>query len=381
MVSAIDYVIERGITIAADGAEFSGAPSYASRSRNYTDTKTNSCSYPIDIEYSSYHATDATIDPSNVLMAVSQPGYSYLVEDAVHYTTERMPEQDLREQVILAMDYLLVQLGLEILNMIPGRVFVYVDPRVAYDYRGILLKARKLMNMFEEHDVPRERVVIMIPATYPGICAARALEEPTDPHHSSADDRPVCTNLTLVFGLVQAAACAQAHASQIFVFMGGVTDWALANNPSAPEDVGLNLVREIHARYVTHRNRKTRVMVADFPTVTLTPTLLRELGSRRNIEVRAVRTIPSAGPVLGSNSSERTYILQPGFSTDLEDAFMADLAREKTAVGKVPQAINQLIEDVCILEEKIKVQLMLARVKSSPTITGGWNIKFREVKL
>ncbi|KAF5347275.1 hypothetical protein D9756_009962 [Leucocoprinus leucothites] len=377
MTSALDVILESGIQVAADGAEFA------------------------DIGYRNYHATDATTNPSLVLSAISQPGYAYLLDDAVHCAAENMPDKDPKEQASLAMDYLLVQLGIEILSMIPGRVSISVDPRLAYDYDGILCKARNLIQAFEEHGIPRERILVKIPATYPGIRAAQTLETPyLSSDASSTANKPIHTNLTLVFGMVQAMACAQAKVSVISPFVGRVKDWwnktweKTQSELPLSDHPGLRLVRKIQAHYDSH-GYKTQVMAAGFrraeevlelakdggrpSLVTLPPAILRSLRSMRNIDSLSH---PSAA-ILEDDFPKRMYIAEPDSVTSdaSEKNFINDLAREKIAMEKVPEGLEKFIEDTCILEVKLKVQLMLARVRSSPTMPGGWNVRYQEVKL
>ncbi|KXN86955.1 Transaldolase [Leucoagaricus sp. SymC.cos] len=356
------------------------------------------------MRYSNYKATDATTNSSLILTAISQPNYSYLIDGAVQYALENLLDKEPKEQAEVAMDYLLVQVGIEILSMIPGRVSISIDPRLAYDYTGIIQKARNLITLFEQHNISRNRILIKIPATYAGIRAAQTLETPPSnvDEQPETQQEPIHTNLTLVFDIVQATACAQAKASVISPFVGRVQSKDRSSFSSTEqllfEHQGLRLIRDISARYDAC-GYETQIMAAGFRRpeevlevakhknraphfVTLPPKILHGLRSMRNVGSLTQRKPPPQED--GEGSTERTYLSQPGRKLDVEaeKRFMDDLVKERIALDKVPEALEKFAEDAGILEEKLKVQLMLAKAgSSSPTMPGGWNIKYAEVKL
>ncbi|KAG6830970.1 hypothetical protein H0H93_013885, partial [Arthromyces matolae] len=228
-LNALDALKESGITIASDTGEY--------------------------LKIGEFFPQDATTNPSLVYAAISKPQYAHLTEAAVRYALSR--GGSLESQTELASDYLLVQLGIQILDIIPGRVSASVDPRLANDKDAIIRKSRNLISLFEELGYHRDRVLIKIPATYSGILACQILETPPPSESITITNKPIHTNATLIFGLVQALACAQAGVSVISPFIGRVKDWWSAqytrlHNGEAPPPVsplsehpGIQLVRNI----------------------------------------------------------------------------------------------------------------------------------------
>ncbi|KAG5734308.1 Transaldolase, partial [Termitomyces sp. T112] len=189
-LNALDILKESGLIIASDTGEY--------------------------LKIGEFFPQDATTNPSLVFAAISKPQYAHLTDAAVQYALSRPGSLDLEAQTELACDYLLVQVGMQILNIIPGRVSVSIDPRLADDKDAIVAKGRTLISLFEELGYTRDRVLIKIPGTYSGILACKALETRAMsmlPDGSESISSPIHTNATLIFGLVQALACAQAGIS------------------------------------------------------------------------------------------------------------------------------------------------------------------------
>ena len=170
--------------------------------------------------------TDATTNPLLVTQAASKGDarYSKMLQDAIMYTKENMgggdsslpdPEAELN----LAMDKLAVNLGCELLKLIPGKVSTGVDIRLSYDTQGSVDRARRIISMYEEMGISKDRVLIKLAGTWEGIQAAKILEE-----------EGVHCNITLVFSFLQAAASAQAGAYLISPFPGRILDWYKSQN-------------------------------------------------------------------------------------------------------------------------------------------------------
>ncbi|KAG5643661.1 hypothetical protein DXG03_000541 [Asterophora parasitica] len=317
---------------------------------------------------------DATTNPSLVFAAVKKPEYIHLLDEAVLYALSR--RTSLEAQTELASDYLLVQVGIHILDIIPGRASVSVDPRLANDHDAIVAKGRNLVSIFEELGYPRERVLVKIPATYSGILAAKTLATPSQlPNGTST--KPIHTNATLVFGLVQALACAQAGISVISPFIGRVKDWwavrdAEANNGKPlleqplSQHPGILLVQKIRAAYSTC-GYSTTIMAAGFRTVdeivelgkygsrggpnlvTLPPELLQGLRQRPG-SVHSDRSIPQRT----SDVEPRYIALDDKSIPAAEAAYKEDLEKERIAVDKVPEGLAKFSVDAKALEDLLR---------------------------
>ncbi|KAF9555279.1 aldolase [Agrocybe pediades] len=343
--TALDAVREAGITIASEGAEYN--------------------------KIGEFHPIDATTNPSLVYAAVSSPQYFFLVEEAVAYAYERIPSGSVQEKTDLALDHLLVQVGAKILSIIPGRVSVSVDPRLGFSYEAILRKSRSLIALAEELHIPRSRVLIKIPATSAGIRAAQILE--------SQDE--VRTNMTLIFSLVQAIACAQAGATVISPFIGRVKDWwaaraeaegnpgALANQPLS-EHPGIKLVHRIREAF-RRFGYDTQIMAAGFrkpeeivevsragrkggvDLVTLPPDLLDGLRKLQG-EHFGNSFQPSSDVTASLPSSAPTYFTRDGPTEEGLAAFDRDSKAEAISLDKVPEGLEKFSADTTKLENLVK---------------------------
>ncbi|MBO1012861.1 transaldolase [Achromobacter sp. SD115] len=199
--------------------------------------------------------TDATTNPSLILKAVQQDAYRPLLEKTAR-EHRGAPTAEL-------MDRLLVAFGRAILDIVPGRVSTEVDARLSFDTRATIERARSLIALYEAAGVPRERVLIKIASTWEGIQAARALQS-----------EGVRCNLTLLFSLPQAVACADAHVQLISPFVGRIYDWhkksaganwVEADNAGA-RDPGVLSVTRIY-QYYKHFDIPTEIMGASFRNV------------------------------------------------------------------------------------------------------------------
>ena len=225
-----------------------------------------------------YQPEDATTNPSLILSAAALPQYAPLIDNAIAYGKKQ--SDDRAQQLIDAEDKLAVNIGLEILNFIPGRISTEVDARLSYDSAATVAKARKIIALYQAAGVGRERILIKIAATWQGIRAAETLEK-----------EGINCNRTLLFSQAQARACAEAGVTLISPFVGRILDWykAHGNADYAPaEDPGVQSVTAIY-RYYKEHGYPTIVMGASFRNIgeitelagcdrlTIAPPLLAEL--------------------------------------------------------------------------------------------------------
>lgn len=232
---------------------------------------------------------DATTNPSLILAASKMDEYKEIVDKAVAFGNayDGNPE----EKVAKAVDKMFVLFGVEILKVVPGRVSTEVDARLSFNKEAQIEKAKALIAMYEEEGIPKERVLIKLSSTWEGIQAAKDLEF----HHG------IHCNLTLLFSMAQAVACAEAGVTLISPFVGRILDWFVANGDTktfAPkEDPGVISVSKIYNYYKKY-DYKTVVMGASFRNVgevlalagcdllTISPKLLAELeASEENVEL------------------------------------------------------------------------------------------------
>lgn len=225
-----------------------------------------------------YQPQDATTNPSLVLAASALPQYAPLIDNAIAYGKKQ--SDDRAQQLIEAEDKLAVNIGLEILNFIPGRISTEVDARLSYDSAATVSKARKIIALYQTAGVGRERILIKIAATWQGIRAAETLEK-----------EGINCNLTLLFSQAQARACAEAGVTLISPFVGRILDWYKAHDGKdyAPaEDPGVQSVTAIYRYYKDHgyptivmgasfRNRGEITELAGCDRLTIAPGLLAEL--------------------------------------------------------------------------------------------------------
>jgi transaldolase len=225
---------------------------------------------------------DATTNPSLITAAAQLPQYRSIVDETLREARREAGEKAQAAQVVsIAFDRLAVSFGLQILKIIPGRVSTEVDARLSYDTAATVAKGRELIAHYERAGVARERVLIKIASTWEGIQAATLLEK-----------EGIHCNLTLLFGLHQAIACAEAGVTLISPFVGRILDWHKKETGresyAAAEDPGVISVTQIY-NYFKRFGYKTEVMGASFRNMgeitelagcdllTIAPTLLAEL--------------------------------------------------------------------------------------------------------
>ena len=253
-----------------------------------------------------YTPRDATTNPSLILKAVQKAEYKPLLEKAVR--------DNLNGSTSEVIDHLLIAFGKQILNVIPGRVSTEIDARLSFDTEGSIAKARELIAMYEKAGVPRERVLIKMASTWEGIKAAEVLEK-----------EGIRCNMTLLFSLCQAIACAEAGAQLISPFVGRIYDWYKKNTgiePDPSEDPGVQSVKRIY-NYYRKFGYKTEVMGASFRTtgqilqlagcdlLTISPDLLQKLAESNDTVERKLspENVPSAG-MIKMSMDEKTFRFQ-----------------------------------------------------------------------
>ncbi len=233
---------------------------------------------------------DATTNPSLITAAAQMPQYQEIVDDTLKKARKELGSSaSLSDVVTLAFDRLAVSFGLKILEIIPGRVSTEVDARLSYDTQATIEKAHYLIGQYEAAGISRDRILIKIASTWEGIKAAESLEK-----------EGIHCNLTLLFGLHQAIACAEAGVTLISPFVGRILDWYVketGKDYSATEDPGVQSVTTIY-NYYKKFGYKTEVMGASFRNIgeiielagcdllTISPKLLDQLRSTEETLVR-----------------------------------------------------------------------------------------------
>lgn len=281
-----------------------------------------------DVEAIARHRPqDATTNPSLLFHAAQMPAYRHLVEEASEQALKRGGgHEEMAEEFI---DRLFVLFGCEILNVVPGRVSTEVAANLSFDTAATIAKARKLISLYEEKGVARERILIKIASTWEGIQAAEFLQK-----------QGIHCNLTLLFSFAQAVACAEAGVTLISPFVGRIYDWYKKENGGAEiapdKDPGVVSVTRIY-NYYKKFGYKTQVMGASFRNVnqivrlagcdllTISPDLLDQL---EKTEGTLVRSLDPANAK--ASKDERLHLNEKTFRwMHNEDA----MATEKLAEG------------------------------------------------
>lgn len=282
-----------------------------------------------------YTPRDATTNPSLILKAVQKAEYKHLLEKAVKDTAGKSVDE--------TIDHLLIAFGLQILNEIPGRVSTETDARLSFDTEATIAKGRQLIAMYEAAGVSRERVLIKIASTWEGIRAAEILEK-----------EGIRCNMTLLFALAQAIACAEAGAQLISPFVGRIYDWYKAKTGQeifGADDPGVLSVKKIYT-YYRKFGYKTEVMGASFRNtsqilelagcdlLTISPDLLQKLA-----DTNTPITQKLSAEIAASSDLEKISMNEKVFRFQLnEDA----MATEKLAEG-----IRAFCADTVKLEQMI----------------------------
>lgn len=295
-----------------------------------------------------FRPTDVTTNPSLILSAAMSAEYVHLVDEAIAYA--RSHAKLLDEQVDVAMDKLFVLCGKEMLKMVPGRVSTEIDARLSFDIEGQVKKAHHLLSLYAEEGIAKERVLIKLSSTWEGIKAGEILER----------DHGVHCNMTLLFNMTQAIACAEANATLISPFVGRIYDWYLIHTDkksfSMLEDPGVVNVTKIYNYYKKY-GYKTAVMGASFRTVdqikglsgcdllTIGPTLLGQLSrDYSQVEVHL--------------KADKSQLIEPKPEHKLnEKTFRLQMNDDPMATDRLADGIRRFSADARKLEALLREKL------------------------
>jgi len=282
---------------------------------------------------------DATTNPSLIYKAAAMPQYSALIDDAVAYA---------KGDLGLAMDKVAVNFGVEITKIVPGYVSTEVDARLSFDTEATLAKARKLIELYKEVGVDKSRILIKIAATWEGIKAAEILEK-----------EGITCNLTLIFSIAQAIACAEAGCTLISPFVGRIMDWYkkdMGVEGFAPtEDPGVVSVTSIYNYYkkfgyntivmgASFRNTDEITELAGCDRLTISPGLLDKL---------AASTVPLEKKLDATKAADMDMA-----KIDMDEKVFRWMCNEDPmATEKLAQGIRSFGADIEKLEDIIKSKM------------------------
>jgi len=294
-----------------------------------------------------YKPRDTTTNPSLITAAAQMPEYADVVDEALVWARAKAAG-DTGKIVGLAIDRLAVEFGMRILKIVPGRVSTEVDARLSFDTKATIDKAHYLISLYEAVGIPRERILIKIASTWEGIRAAEVLQK-----------EGIHCNLTLLFGLHQAVACADAGATLISPFVGRILDWYKKSTGKesypAAEDPGVLSVRRIY-EYYKKFDYKTEVMGASFRNMgeivelagcdllTIAPTLLGELQAATGTLVRKL------DPAVAAKSSIERVTMD-------EATFRRMHQEDKMASDKLAEGIDGFSKALVALEKLLAARL------------------------
>jgi transaldolase len=291
---------------------------------------------------------DATTNPSLILAAAQIPAYQNLIDRSLRQSRDVCGADAPAEEVVReALDEICVTFGKEILDIVPGRVSTEVDARLSFNTEATIIKARKLIGLYRQVGIGRDRVLIKIASTWEGIKAAEVLEK-----------EGIHCNLTLLFSFAQAVACAEAGVTLISPFVGRILDWYIKSTGRAsfpgPEDPGVLSVAQIFNYFKTH-GYKTEVMGASFRNIdeiielagcdllTISPKLLDQL---RNTEGDLKARLNAENPA----SSEAKIALD-------RESFAALMCKDQMATEKLQEGITGFSRAIETLEAQLAHRL------------------------
>lgn len=292
-------------------------------------------------EIKRFHPLDATTNPSLLLKAAALPHYGELLDRARAWAQDQGGSN--AEQLANSCDRFAVDVGREILEVIPGRISTEVDARLSFDSEATIERARKLIGMYGEAGVDKSRILIKTASTWEGIRAAERLEK-----------EGINCNLTLLFGFAQAAACADAGVFLISPFVGRILDWYKANTDvkvtRPDQDPGVQSVSRIYNYYKQHgygtvvmgasfRNAGEIEALAGCDRLTISPALLEELAADPD-------NLPRQLFADSANSGDER-------NTPDESEFRYQLNDDAMATEKLAEGIRNFVADQVRLEQLI----------------------------
>ena len=290
-----------------------------------------------------YQPEDATTNPSLILKAAQIPEYAGLIDNAIAWA--KAQSSDKAQQLEDAADKLAVNIGVEILKLVPGKVSTEVDARLSFDKTASIAKAQKLIKLYQEAGIDKSRILIKLASTWEGVCAAKQLEQ-----------SGINCNLTLLFSFAQARACAEAGVFLISPFVGRILDWykkSTGSDYSASEDPGVLSVTKIYEYYKRHgyntvvmgasfRNTGEIIELAGCDRLTIGPSLLEELANSDVVISRKLRPTDDTQPA-------------PAPMTEAE--FRWAFNEDAMAVEKLAEGIRNFAIDQDKLEAMLKAKL------------------------
>jgi len=253
--------------------------------------------------------------------------------------------KDLNEKAEYTLDKIAVNFGIEILKIVPGRVSTEIDARLSFDTEATIKKAKEIIQLYKDSGIDKEKILIKIASTWEGIQAAKQLEQ-----------EGIHCNLTLLFSLIQAVACAESKITLISPFAGRITDFykqKTGQNYTPEQDPGVLSVRSIY-NYFKQSGYKTVVMGASFRTkeqvlalagcdlLTVSPNLLEELANS-NVDVPRKLDPAKLTPIEKITPDEKT--------------FRWLLNEDEMATTKLAEGIRRFAADLTKLEDEIKKKI------------------------
>ena len=283
-----------------------------------------------------YTPRDATTNPSLILKAVQKPEYQPLLAQAVAANKDKSTDA--------IIDQLLISFGLKILEIVPGRVSTETDARLSFDTEATVAKGRQLIALYEAAGIPRDRILIKIASTWEGIRAAEILEK-----------EGIRCNMTLLFCLAQAVACAEAGSQLISPFVGRIYDWFKKQTGQeifGADDPGVLSVKRIYNYYrkfgynteimgASFRNTSQILELAGCDLLTISPDLLQKLSESNN----------AVSPKLNKEAALASDLQR--IAVD-EKSFRFALNEDAMATEKLSEGIRLFCADTVKLEQMIE---------------------------
>src|SRR5580698_392977 len=293
---------------------------------------------------------DATTNPSLITAAAQMPQYQSIVDDTLLAAHKQLGDKASDKDVAnLAFKHLAIEFGKRILAVVPGRVSTEVDARLSYDTEATKKMAHDIIGLYESAGIKRERVLIKIASTWEGIRAAEDLEK-----------EGIHCNLTLLFGLHQAIACAEAGVTLVSPFVGRILDWYKKSTGKAgydaPEDPGVQSVQRIY-NYFKRFGYKTQVMGASFRNMgeitelagcdllTIAPNFLEELARTqgdlpRKLDPDKARTMTIERIVVDEAAFRKAHDADPMAKDKLDEG----IAGFSKAIGALEKLLGERYE-------------------------------------
>lgn len=293
-----------------------------------------------------YKLENATTNPSLIFEAIKKPKYQSILNESIIWAKKQ--SNSLTQQVIDGCDKFNVNIGLEILKLIPGRVSTEIDARFSYDKNSSIKKARRIINLYNDAGIDNNRILIKLAATWQGIQAGEQLEK-----------EGINCNLTLIFSFAQAKACAEAGVYLISPFIGRIYDWHKENFKITKcffdKDPGVVFVSKIYHYYKLH-NYKTIIMGASFRNseeilqlagcdyLTISPKFLEELSKQKGEVIQKLQFKEDV-------QAKPTKLLS-------ESKFYFEHFSNKMATNKLAEGIYKFFIDQKKIEQKVKKKLL-----------------------